>query len=86
MLSTIPNKEIVRRICHLHGATESYLLIKKDSTRVFVLTNITDDTIASCQSELESWAGMKFNVINFNQEKDSINEFISKSEKILPIF
>jgi len=85
VVSTTPNKEIVRRICHLHGATECYLFVDTDDETVGVLTNITDEAIENCLSELESWAGMKFRVSNFSKNKKEIDLIQSKSEQILPI-
>lgn len=85
MASTTPNKEIVRRICHLHGATECYLLVETEDEAVEVLTNIADGEINDCISELESWAGMKFRVSNFSKNKKDIGLIQSKSEQILPI-
>ncbi|MCF6189683.1 MAG: hypothetical protein L3J51_04320 [Cocleimonas sp.] len=85
MASTTPNKEIVRRICHLHGATECYLFVETDDEAVEVLTNITDEAMEDCLSELESWAGMKFRVSNFSKNKKEIGLIQSKSEQILPI-
>jgi hypothetical protein len=83
--STTPNKEIVRRICHLHGATECYLFVKTNDDAVDVLANIPDEAIESCSEELESWAGMKFRLSNFSMNEKELNQVISKSEKILPI-
>ena len=83
--STTPNKEIVRRICHLHGATECYLFVETNDEAVDVLTNIADDVIQNCHCELESWTGMKFRVSNFSKNKKEIDLIQSKSEQILPI-
>jgi len=85
MASTTPNKEIVRRICHLHGATECYLFVETNDERVEVLTDIDDTQIESCLSELESWAGMHFRISNFSSDEEITDEFIAKSEQILPI-
>ena len=85
MTSTAPNKEIVRRICHLAGATECYLHVKKKDNIVEVLTNITDEATTNCLTELESWAGMKFKLYNYSNNKIIINRIITYGEKILPI-
>ncbi len=85
MASTTPNKEIVRRICHLHGATECYLFVDTCDEAVEVLTNIADGAIENGLNELESWAGMKFRVSNFSKNKKEISLIQSKSEQILPI-
>ena len=85
MASTVPNKEIVRRVCRLFGATDCYLRIQNNSDTIKILTNITDDNLLVCETELESWAGMVFKVSNFNINTTELNEFISCSEKILPI-
>ncbi len=85
MASTTPNKEIVRRICHLQGATECYLFVDTGDEAVEVLTNIADGAIENCLNELESWAGMKFRVSNFSKNKKEISLIQSKSEQILPI-
>ena len=83
--STTPNKEIVRRICHLHGATKCYLFIDTTDDFVEVLTNISTDKIPSCITELEQWAGMKFRVFNFNEDNNIASKIMLKGEAILPI-
>lgn len=85
MAFTTPNKEIVRRICHLHGATECYLFIETGDIYADVLTNIPNEKLSDCLFELESWTGMKFRLFNFNENKKEINKLLYKSEKILPI-
>ena len=85
MVSTTPNKEIIRRICHLHGATECHLLVDTENDYVEVLTNITTNKIPSCIIELEQWAGMKFHVYNFELDEDKTSKILSKGEAILPI-
>jgi len=83
--STTPNKEVVRRICHLHGATKCYLFVETNDKFVEVLTNITSESVESCQNELKSWAGMKFRLFTFNESKNMTDAFIAKSDQILPI-
>jgi len=85
VVSTTPNKEIVRRICHLHGATKCILLVDTGDVFVEILTNISTDKISSCTNELEQWAGMKFRVYNFSKNKNTISKVLSKGESILPI-
>ena len=85
MASTTPNKEIIRRICHLHGATKCHLLVDTGDFYVEVLTNITTDKIASCIIELEQWAGIKFRVYNFDITNKTTSNILSKGEAILPI-
>jgi len=70
MTSTVPNKEIVRRVCHLAGATECYLSVKTNDETIGVLTNITDDAITNCLMELESWTGIKFRLHNYSSDKN----------------
>jgi hypothetical protein len=85
MASTTPNKEIVRRICHLHGATKCYILVEADNEYIEVLTNISTDKMKSCKFELEQWAGMKFNVYNFFLKDSKETKILSLGEIILPI-
>ena len=89
MPSTTPNKEIVRRICHLHGATECHLLVDTGDLLVDVLTNITTDKISNCVIELEQWSGLKFRVYNFDKknklDNDKVSNILSRGEVILPI-
>ena len=85
MVSTTPNKEIVRRICHLHGATKCHLFIETGDEFVEILTNISTDKIPSCITELEQWAGMKFRVFNFKENNNKISKILLKGEAILPI-
>jgi hypothetical protein len=83
--STTPNKEIVRRICHLHGATKCILLVDTGDVFVEIMTNISTDKIASCTTELEQWAGMKFRVYNFSEDNNMTSKIVSQGESILPI-
>lgn len=85
MAHTTPNKEVVRRICLLHGATDCYLFVETGNQFVQVLTNIDSDKITTCLSELESWCGMKFELFNMDSEKETIHIIEQKGEKILPI-
>jgi len=82
---TVPNKEIVRRVCHLAGATKCYLFVETNDEFVEVLTNITDDAIINCSTELESWSGMKFRVYTYSNDKIIIDRLVTNGEKILPI-
>ena len=83
--STTPNKEIIRRICHLNGATKCHLFVATGDEFAEVLTDIPTDKIASCITELEQWAGIKFRLFNFKNNKDDISNILSKGEIILPI-
>lgn len=85
MASTIPNKEIVRRICRLYGATKCYLRNPNNNVAIQILTNISNEKLSSCAKELESWAGMKFQVSNFDINNKEIEYIIRNSEEILPI-
>lgn len=85
MASTTPNKEIIRRICHLHGASRCHLLVDTGDDFAEVLTNISTDKIPSCITELEQWAGMKFRVFNFKEENNKTFKILSEGEAILPI-
>ncbi len=85
MASTVPNKEIIRRVCHLAGATECYLLAETNDEAAEVLTNIPDHAIMSCLSELESWSGIKFRLFTYSSEKADIERIMGDGEKILPI-
>lgn len=46
---------------------------------------ISTDKIASCTTELEQWAGMKFRVFNFNENNNETSGILIKGEAILPI-
>jgi len=85
MTHTIPNKESVRRICMLHGATDCYLLVDTDNEFVQVLSNIDDDKKAECLNDLVAWCGMKFQIFNMNSKKVKIHTIKKQGEKILPI-
>jgi len=66
---TTPNKEIIRRICHLNGATKCYLYIDTGDEYAEILTNISSEKIGDCISELEQWAGIKFRVFNYKNNQ-----------------
>ncbi len=85
MASTTPNKETVRRICRLHDATECYLYIDTGDEFVEILADVPNKKLSSCQNELESWAGMRFRLYNYQQDKKVIELFKEKSIQILPI-
>ena len=100
MANTTPNKETVRRICLLSGASYCYLLVETGDDYVDVFTDIEQLEMDNCINELESWCGMKFRVYaasedngnNFgdnngdnNGEKNKIAEIRTLGEKILPI-
>jgi len=85
MASTTPNKEIVRRICLLSGASQCYLLVSPGDEYVDVLADIKTNEIKNCISELESWCGMKFRLYSLYDETEYLKELKKQAEKILPI-
>ncbi len=86
MASTTPNKEIVRRVCLLHDATECYLFVETGDEYVEILADIPNEKLSSCLSELESWAGMRFKLYNYQRDKEFTSLFKEKSIQILPIY
>jgi len=82
---TTPNKEIVRRICILHGATYCYMLVipEKDVVRILVDSDFKD--ISGIVDELRAWCGIRFEVINYNTDELKSNDLKKRGEKILPI-
>lgn len=83
MINTTPNKEIVRRITMLHGATFCYMLVSKGSSHVEIHANVVTNKISSCETELKEWSGMNFKVYNdYSEEKMRLK---NKGIKILPI-
>ena len=85
MANTTPNKETVRRICLLHGATICRLLINTDDDHVEVLTDISTNKLANFQKEVESWSGMKFRVFNTTSDIKKIQKIKLSGEIIFPI-
>ena len=85
MVDTTPNKEIIRRITMLHGATYCYILVKTGLNHIEVHTNISTEKITSCEAELRDWAGMYFKVFNNLSDTENIDKIKKNGEKILPI-
>lgn len=85
MIITTPNKEIVRRIASLYGATFCFMLVVKGSKFIEVHSDINSNKINLCEVELKDWAGMNFKVFNENSEKEKIDKIKKEGVKILPI-
>jgi len=82
---TTPNKEIIRRICRLNGASKCYLVVDTNDEYVEILTDIPSAKKDICITELEEWAGVKFRIFNFEDDKDLVSSIKSSGEIILPI-
>ena len=82
---TTPNKEIVRRICILHGATYCYMLVKPENGIVRILVDSNFEDISGIADELLAWCGIRFEVITEISDSLKSNEIIKRGEKILPI-
>jgi len=85
MANTTPNKEIIRRISLLHGASFCYIYINTGDEYVEALANIKTGKMKNYKQELEMWSGMKFRVYNMNSKQEQVNKIETKGEKILPI-
>ena len=85
MAHTTPNKETIRRICILQGGTECYIQVNTGNEYVNILTDIENQNLDQCLSELESWCGMKFQLFNEDSESKYTNKIKLNGEKILPI-
>jgi len=84
-INTTPNKEVVRRICVMNGASFCYLLAEYSVESVVIFTDIPDRLITAASNELVSWCGMNFKIYNENSKSKTINNIKFKGEKILPI-
>ncbi|MEE9326915.1 MAG: hypothetical protein V3U71_06420 [Cocleimonas sp.] len=85
MQNTIPNKETIRRICILNGATNCYLLASTEYTYTMVLMDIAEEKTNAVKIELKSWCGMEIRVFTYERETEGKKEILAKGEKILPI-
>ena len=85
MAQTTPNKEIVRRLCLLHGVSECYILSEEDQHHVDVLADIIDNKLDGFNKELEAWAGMSFHVFNKGSKTEKVEKIIKTGVKILPV-
>lgn len=88
MANTTPNKETVRRICLLSGASICYLLVDTGDEYAEVVTDIELPDLENCINELKSWCGMNFRLYTTKQATDYKNKIArirACGEKILPI-
>ncbi len=85
MIVTTPNLEAVRRVCILSGASLCYIYVPKHKPVIDILINIDKKDLDTVQRELESWCGMKFNVICTQSKEEEIKRVRGKGYKILPI-
>jgi len=88
MAITTPNKETVRRVCLLSGATCCYILVDTGDEYVDVLADIKKEEIKHCVKSLHDWGGMKFRLYSLlDISPDEIkltNKIKSVGEKIYP--
>lgn len=68
MPNTIPNKEIIRRISRLFGASKCYLLSGKEYTEAMILVDIKEENIEKITLELREWCGMDIKVYTFKRK------------------
>lgn len=60
MASTTPNKETIRRLCILSGASQCYLRVNTGDDYAEVLADIKEKELQNCLQSLKDWCGMKF--------------------------
>ena len=85
MYSTTPNKETIRRLCILNGATFCYLLIRSTEPFAHIFSDIDCKNIGNFSEELEAWCGMKILVCNEQFHDRTLTTIKKNGEKILPI-
>lgn len=85
MNRTIPNKESVRRVCLLSGASECYISVSTEDEYIDVLANVERKEMKHCLQELENWCGMKFRLHTLYEDTPASFQIKSQGEKILPI-
>ena len=86
LISTTPNKETIRRICILNGATTCYLYTPEDTPKVMLVIDIKDDKVNSIEEELKSWCGMPFKVYSSLAKCEQTHIIQQHGVKILPIY
>ena len=88
MAFTTPNKESIKRICILSGASLCYLRVNTGDEYAEVLTDIKEKELQNCLQSLKDWCGMKFrlySVLDSSPENIiQINKIKIEGEKLYP--
>jgi hypothetical protein len=85
MDSITPNKEIIRRICILNGATCCYISHTKGDAFLEILTDIKEEKLNSFSKELSEWSGINYKVYSLDAQKNDEQTVDHINNKILPI-
>ncbi len=85
MTNTTPNKEAIRRVCKLNGASFCYLITSTKETKVAIYSDINEKDISFVESELKNWCGMPFKVLTPTSAKAAVDNIINNGVQILPI-
>ena len=85
MPTTTPNKESVRRVTKLNGATFCYILVEPHETNILMCTDIPKSKHVAVIQELKDWCGMPFEIYAADNNDDIKHRIIKDGEKILPI-
>ena len=85
MHTITPNKEVIRRICLLNGATTCYIAKTKGKQSIEVLVDIKEVNLTHFSKELSEWSGIMYQVYSLNTYKNNDHTVRHIKEKILPI-
>ena len=83
MNSITPNKETIRRICILNGATRCYISHTRGDDFIEILTDIKEEKLNNFSKELTQWSGINYKVYSIGGKNKSLLDHINI--KILPM-
>lgn len=61
-MSSPPNHETIRHLCHFHKGTEYYLFVPDNDEAPILVTDVSD--LKKLKQELISWCGMEIEVFS----------------------
>ena len=85
MNALTPNKEIIRRICILNGATCCYISHTEGNTFLEILTDIKEEKLNNFSKELKEWSGINYKVYSMDGKNAKERKLGHINNKILPI-
>jgi len=85
MLTTTPNLEAIRRVCHLYKVSICYFKVSETKEHIEIFADISSSNLNAYSQDLESWCGMKFVVYSQSQYPETNKIFENKGRKIYPL-
>lgn len=84
-MTVTPNKEIIRRICLIHGGTHCFIAPSDSEQCIDILANIETDKLDVFTKELHEWTGMNYRVYSTLNKNLSADIDKRITQQILPI-